>query len=96
MSEVNRRDPRWVEQPLENRSLNVEEIRLVGDLRYMHNRVLELIALVREIRERHPTTDVVRYADRPLLELDIQRVDEAYQYYLDIRQELDKQRLRSA
>jgi hypothetical protein len=90
---MERQDSRLNALPLENRAPNVQEIRLIADLRFMHNRVLELIAFVDELKSRHDVGEIVKYADEPLLLLDIQRVDHAYQYYLDLKEELERRKI---
>jgi hypothetical protein len=52
-------------EPLKDRSLDLEEIRLVSDLRIMHSKVDELYQVVNKLRQRHSEADVYKYADDP-------------------------------
>jgi len=48
---------------LAGRWLDVEEVRLISDLRIMHSKVAELRNLVANLKQRHHEADIVKYAD---------------------------------
>ncbi|HEV7217685.1 MAG TPA: hypothetical protein VGN39_02340 [Terriglobales bacterium] len=70
--------------------LNIEEVRLVSDLRVMHSKVDELFYIVSSLKRRHDQTDIHKYADPPLLAEDIMRVDEIYMWFIALKDERDK------
>ena len=76
-----------------DRWLDVEEIRLVSDLRIMHSKVSDLYQAMQSIRSRHPETSVLMYADQRLLSEDIGRVDEIYLWYVKLKDELRGKRV---
>lgn len=76
--------------PPSHRALDMEEVRLVSDLRVMHAKVMELDRCVASLRVRYSEGDVRKYADADLLAEDIARADEIYQFYVG----LAEQRLR--
>ena len=78
------------EKDISQRPLDVEEIRLVADLRIMHSKVDELYQLVRVMRERHDEAAVVNYADDPVLSENIRRVDDIYMWFIRIKEEIDR------
>jgi hypothetical protein len=57
--------------------LDIEEIRLISDLRIMHAKIDELYALVENLKRRHSEALIVEYADRQRLSDNISRVDES-------------------
>jgi hypothetical protein len=67
--------------------LNIEEVRLVADLRIMHAKVHELFEVVTVLKRRHEENYIRRYADHAMLEKDIQRVDEIYLWFLNLKEE---------
>ncbi len=67
--------------------LNIEEVRLVADLRIMHAKVHELFEVVTVLKRGHEENYIRRYADRVMLEKDIQRVDEIYLWFLSLKEE---------
>ncbi|HEX4603029.1 MAG TPA: hypothetical protein VH724_03480 [Candidatus Angelobacter sp.] len=67
--------------------LNIEEIRLVADLRIMHAKVYELFEIVTVIKKRHDENSIRRYADQMMLDQDIQRIDETYLWFLRLKEE---------
>lgn len=73
------------QDPVDGRWLSVEEIRLVADLRIMHSKVDELFQVVTELRRRHDEASIRKYADRPVLERDISRVDEMYLWFINLK-----------
>ena len=55
------------------RWLEIDEVRLVSDLRIMHAKVDELYLLVQNLKRRHDEAAVYNYADHLLLQEDIDR-----------------------
>jgi hypothetical protein len=80
-------------QDLEGRSLNVQEIRLVSDLRIMHSKVDELHVMVQSLRHRHNEAEIVKYADYEVLAEDIRKVDEIYLWFVKVKEERDGSKL---
>jgi hypothetical protein len=74
----------------EKRNLDIQEIRLISDLRIMHAKVDELFQIVCNLRKRHSESDIVSYADELVLTEDIQRVDETYLWFVQIKEERDR------
>ncbi|HEV7675768.1 MAG TPA: hypothetical protein VGQ12_14655 [Candidatus Angelobacter sp.] len=67
--------------------LDVEEVRLIADLRIMHAKVHELFEVVTVLKRGHEETHIRRYADRVMLEKDIQRVDEIYLWFVSLKED---------
>jgi len=76
--------------PLEERWLNVGEIRLISDLRIMHAKVDELYHVVQSLKRRHDEHGIVEYSDRQVLAENIQRVDEIYLWYVKLKEETER------
>jgi hypothetical protein len=76
---------------VENRALDIDEIRLVSDLRIMHSKVDELFHVVENLKRRHDFTDIVSYADQDVLTDDIDRVDKIYLWYVRLKEEAQRQ-----
>jgi hypothetical protein len=76
--------------PPDQRHLDLEEIRLISDLRIMHAKVDELYQLVCNLRKRHSESDIVRYADEKVLAENIRKVDELYLWFVNIKEERDR------
>lgn len=72
---------------LARRGLDIEEMRLVADLRIMHSKVDELYQIVANLKRRHSGADIHRYADQPLLNEDIARVDDMYGWFVTLKEE---------
>ena len=70
--------------------LDIEEIRLVSDLRIMHAKVDELYQIVLNLKQRHDESAVTDYADSPVLNRDIQRVDEIYVWFVKLKEERER------
>jgi hypothetical protein len=68
-------------------TLNIDEVRLVSDLRIMHAKVDELFQIVSNLKRRHDESAVRRYADAPVLEEDIARVDQIYLWFVSLKEE---------
>jgi len=75
------------EQPLSHRWLDVDEVRLVSDLRIMHSKVDELYQIVVNLKRRHSETDIQKYADQPVLNEDIARMDETYLWFVNLKEQ---------
>ena len=80
------------EPTLQDRSLTIEEVRIVSDLRIMHAKVAELSQLVVALKERHDESDIVKYSDQPILTKDIQMVDAIYLWFVQVKEEAIAQR----
>ena len=76
-------------QPLRDRWLDVDEVRLVSDLRIMHSKVDELYQIVSNLKRRHSGSDIHKYADQPVLNEDIARVDEIYLWFVSLKEEIN-------
>ena len=72
---------------LEGRALNVDEIRLIADLRIMHSKVGELYQVVTNLKRRHDDDAIHKYADQRVLSEDIDRVDELYMWFLRLKEQ---------
>jgi len=66
---------------------DIEEMRLIADLRIMHSKVNELFEVVSVLKRGHEEDFIRRYADHAMLEKDIQRVDEIYLWFLSLKEE---------
>jgi len=67
-------------------SLDIEEVRLIGDLRIMHSKVDELHNLVSNLKRRHNFATIHRCADQPLLNEDIVRLDDIYTWFVALKE----------
>jgi hypothetical protein len=67
--------------------LNIEEVRLISDLRIMHAKVYELFEIVSVIKKRHDENSIRRFADHAMLDHDIKRVDEIYLWFVGLKDE---------
>lgn len=77
--------------PLGTRYLDVDEVRLVSDLRIMHAKVDELYQIVTNLKRRHHEGAVHKYADQSVLTENISRVDDIYLWFVSLKEELKKQ-----
>ena len=75
---------------VEARALDIEEIRLVADLRIMHAKVDELYQIVMNLQRRHDMADIQNYADQPVLAEDIQHADEIYLWFVGLKEEAQR------
>ncbi len=78
------------EKDVRNRALDIDEVRLVSDLRIMHSKVDELYQVVKSLREHHDEPSLVTYADPPVLNEDIRKVDEIYMWFVSVKEEIDR------
>lgn len=69
------------------RWLEIDEVRLVSDLRIMHAKVDELYLLVQNLKRHHDEAAVYNYADHLLLQEDIDRVDQIYLWFVALKEE---------
>jgi len=67
--------------------VDIEEVRLIADLRIMHAKVHELFEIVSVLKRGHEENFIRRYADHVMLEKDIQRVDELYLWFVRLKEE---------
>jgi len=67
--------------------VDIEEVRLIADLRIMHAKVHELFEIVSVLKRGREENFIRRYADRAMLEKDIQRVDEIYLWFVRLKEE---------
>jgi hypothetical protein len=79
-------------QATEGRWLEIEEVRLVSDLRVMHSKVSELFHIVAGLKRRHREADIYKYADQEVLSEDIDRIDEIYLWFLKLKEESSRRR----
>jgi len=78
---------------LEGLTLDIQEVRLISDLRIMHSKVDELHNIVESLKHRHNEADVVKYADYEILAEDIRKVDEIYLRFVKVKEEREGSRL---
>jgi len=74
-------------QPVDERFLRIEEIRVVADLRIMHSKVNELFQVISVLKRRHGEMAIREYADHKMLDEDIKRVDEIYLWFVGLKEE---------
>ena len=67
--------------------LNIDQVRLVADLRIMHAKVYELFEIVSVIKKRHDEASIRRFSDHTMLDQDIKRVDEIYLWFVGLKEE---------
>jgi hypothetical protein len=67
--------------------LNIEQVRLISDLRIMHAKVYELFEIVSVIKKRHDEASIRRFSDHTMLDQDIKRVDEIYLWFVGLKEE---------
>ena len=85
-------DNKHFSKNVKERSLDIEEIRLVSDLRIMHAKVDELYQIVQNLKRRHSEEAIYNYADRHLLQEDIDRVDQIYLWFVALKEETKKKK----
>ncbi|HYE25449.1 MAG TPA: hypothetical protein VEG32_09655 [Clostridia bacterium] len=78
------------DDPVAARWLDIEEIRLVSDLRVMHSKVDELYHIVSDLKRRHDEASIYKYADARVLNEDIARADEIYLWFVKVKEELSR------
>jgi hypothetical protein len=81
------------EEPVSGRALDIEEVRLVSDLRIMHSKVDELFQVISSLKSRNDEAAIHKYADQDVLTRDIERVDAIYMWFLRLKEESRKQYL---
>ena len=67
--------------------LDIDEVRLIADLRIMHAKVHELFEIVSVLKRGREENFIRKYADHVMLEKDIQRVDEIYLWFISLKEE---------
>ena len=67
--------------------VDIEEVRLIADLRIMHAKVHELFEIVSVLKRGREENFIRRYADHAMLEKDIQRVDDIYQWFVTLKEQ---------
>ena len=67
--------------------LDIEDVRLIADLRIMHSKVHELFEVISVLNRGREENFIRQYADHAMLEKDIQRVDEIYLWFLRLKEE---------
>lgn len=67
--------------------LDVDEVRIIADLRIMHAKVHELFEIVSVLKRGRDENYIRKYADHAMLEKDIQRVDEIYLWFIRLKEE---------
>jgi len=85
-------NPKRTPQSVDGRWLNIDEVRVVSDLRIMHAKVDEVFHVVESLKERYDEAAIVKYADSPVLTQDIQRVDAIYLWFVRLKEEIISQR----
>ena len=83
------------DQPARGRWLDIDEVRLVADLRIMHSKVDELYHVISNLKRRHSGADIHKYADQPVLNEDIARADEIYLWFVSLKEQREKNNLRA-
>lgn len=82
-----RESERMMAKSNERQRLDVEEVRLIADLRIMHAKVHELFEIVTVLKRGREENYIRKYADHAMLEKDIQRVDEIYLWFIRLKEE---------
>ena len=88
--------PRKTHLNVQDRWLVIDEIRLVSDLRIMHTKVDELYHVVANLRQKHTDPVIHNFADHPLLEENIRKVDEIYLWFVKLKEQMDVARRAAA
>jgi hypothetical protein len=61
-------------------------MRLIADLRIMHGKVDELFELVGTLKRRHTELEIITFEDPPVLDENIERIDEIYLWFVALKQ----------
>jgi hypothetical protein len=77
-------------KPAHGRALDIEEIRLISDLRIMHSKIDEVYSMANSLKRRHDEGAIVEYSDRGILAENISRVDEIYLWFVKIKEEVER------
>ena len=77
-------------EPTTGRGLEIEEVRLVSDLRVMHSKIDELFQIVTNLKRRHDEAAIHKYADQMVLSEDIERVDNMYMWFLTLKEQASR------
>ena len=76
----------WMTESNKGRQFDIDEMRLIADLRIMHSKVHELFEVVSVLKRGHEESFIRQYADHAMLENDIQRVDEIYLWFISLKE----------
>jgi hypothetical protein len=74
----------------EEESHDIEEIRLISDLRILHSKIDELYGIVENLKRRHGEGSIVEYADSSVLPENIRRIDEIYLWFVRLKEEMER------
>ena len=85
-------EPKQSKNHVQERPLDIDEVRLVSDLHIMHSKVSELCAIVMDLKKRYSKTQIDRYADQELLTQEIQQVDEIYLWFVKLKEQQRQKR----
>lgn len=88
--EENGMNPKGSRKRKEPESFDIEEIRLISDLRIMHSKIDELYGIVQNLKRRHSEGSIVEYADPSVLPENISRVDEIYLWFVKVKEEMER------
>lgn len=72
--------------------MEIEEVRLVADLRIMHSKVDELHRIVNSLKGHHNEKIIHRYADQAILQNDLKLVDQIYLWFVRLKEEAERRR----
>ena len=76
----------------DGRWLDIDEVRLVGDLRIMHSKVNDLHTIVAHLKKRFSEQQIELYADQEMLTEEIQQVDEIYLWFVKLKEQQRQKR----
>jgi len=76
----------------DGRWLDIEEVRLVSDLRIMHSKVNDLYTIVAHLKKRFSEPQIELYADQEMLTEEIRQVDEIYLWFVKLKEQQRQKR----
>lgn len=77
------------QRPSEHRWLEIEEVRLVSDLRILHSQVHEIFNTINVLRRCHDASDIEKYADHRMLVEDVDKIDQIYLWFVCLKEKLN-------
>ncbi len=83
------------DERLTGRWLDIDEVRLVSDLRVMHAKVDELYQVVTNLKARYKSGLVTSYADSAAMADNIERIDEIYLWFVSLKEEMQQRSRKS-
>jgi hypothetical protein len=83
-------DEKRASMSVRGRWVDINEVRLISDLRIMHAKVDELYQIVQNLKRRHNEEAIYNYADHSLLQEDIDHVDQIYLWFVALKEESRK------